>query len=89
MSSLQNSPHIRESSAADWRFDAIRMRADRGLCALHLTWSCPGLADTLLSCDRAVFEVYGAAVVEALLNSFGVVEAFDVVEQGGPQRRSS
>src|SRR4051794_12454679 len=27
-------------------------------------------------------------MVEASLNSFGVVEAFDVVEQGGPQRGS-
>jgi hypothetical protein len=47
------------------------------------------LADTLLSRDRVVFEVYGAAMVEALLNPFGVVEAFDVVEQGGPQGGSS
>ena len=34
------------------------------------------------------FEVYGAAVVQSLLNAFGVVEAFDVVEQRGPQRGS-
>ena len=43
----------------------------------------------MLSRDSVVFEVYGAVVVEALLNPFRVVEAFDVVEQGGPKHRSS
>src|SRR3954463_9166413 len=38
--------------------------------------------------DGVVFEVYGASVVEPLLNAVGVVEPFDVVEQGGAQRRS-
>jgi hypothetical protein len=32
------------------------------------------LVDTVLSRDRVVLEVYGAAVVEPLLDAFGVVE---------------
>jgi hypothetical protein len=44
--------------------------------------------DTLSSRDGVLFEVYGAEMTEAPLNSCGVVEAFDVGEERGPQRGS-
>ena len=52
------------------------------------SWSWPGFVDTVSSRRGVVFEVYGAAMVEALLNALAVVKAFDVVEQRSAQRGS-
>ena len=43
----------------------------------------------VVSRDGVLFEVYGAAMAKASLNSCGVVEAFNVGEESGPQRCSS
>jgi hypothetical protein len=37
--------------------------------------------DTVVSRGRVLFEVWGAAVIQPSRDAFGVVEAFDVVEE--------